>query len=237
MSELSGERMGVWPGRAYPLGAMYDGAGTNFALFSEVAEAVDLCLFDDAGEESRVRVEEVDAFSWHVYVPNIGPGQRYGYRVHGPYAPDEGVRCNPRKLLLDPYARAIDGHIDWNSSCYGYDLKNLGAVNIEDSAPHVLKSVVHHPHFDWAGDKPPDRPLHETVIYEAHLKGLTKRHPEVPEALRGTYAGFAHPAVIEHLLSLGVTAVELMPIHQFVHDQRLAKRCLSNLCRTNTTRI
>jgi glycogen operon protein len=226
--------MEVWPGRAYPLGAMYDGAGTNFALFSEVAEAVDLCLFDDNGEERRVRVEEVDAFSWHVYLPNVKPGQRYGYRVHGPYDPEEGIRCNPRKLLLDPYARAIEGDIDWNSSCYSHDPAIPGVVNIEDSAPHVSKSVVHHPHFDWGGDRSPDRPLHETVIYEAHLKGFTRCHPEVPEPLRGTYAGFAHPAVIEHLLSLGVTAVELMPIHQFVQDDRLRQRGLRNYWGYNT---
>jgi isoamylase len=231
---MNSDPIEVWPGRAYPLGPSFDGAGTNFALFSEVAEAVDLCLFDDAGSEHRVRLEEVDAFSWHAYLPSVGPGQRYGYRVHGPYDLDEGIRCNPRKLLLDPYARAIEGQVDWNSSCYGHDLKYPNAINIEDSAPHVFKSVVHHPHFDWAGDKSPDRPLHETVIYEAHLKGLTKRHPEVPEALRGTYAGFAHPAVIEHLLSLGVTAVELMPIHQFVHDQRLVERGLRNYWGYNT---
>jgi glycogen operon protein len=234
MSEKPGERIEVWPGRAYPLGAAYDGAGTNFALFSEVAEAVDLCLFDDAGQESRVRVEEVDAFSWHAYLPNIKPGQRYGYRVHGPYAPEEGIRCNPRKLLLDPYARAIEGDIDWNSSCYSYDQANVGAVNIEDSAQHVFKSVVHHPHFDWGGDRSPDRPLHETVIYEAHLKGFTRCHPDVPEQLQGTYAGFAHPAVIDHLLSLGVTAVELMPIHQFVQDDRLLQRSLRNYWGYNT---
>ncbi len=231
---MSADRIEVWPGHGYPLGPSYDGAGTNFALFSEVAEAVDLCLFDDSGEERRVRLEEVDAFSWHAYLPNIGPGQRYGYRVHGPYAPDEGIRCNPRKLLLDPYARAIEGDIDWNSSCYGYDLENPTAVNLEDSARHVFKSVVHHPHFDWAGDRPPDRPLHETVIYEAHLKGFTRLHPDVPEALRGTYQGFAHPSVIEHLTSLGVTAVELMPIHQFVQDQRLLDRGLRNYWGYNT---
>jgi isoamylase len=231
---LTEDRVEAWPGRPYPFGPSYDGSGTNFALFSEAAEAVDLCLFDDAGAERRVRLEEVDAFSWHAYLPNVEPGQRYGYRVHGPYAPDEGVRCNPRKLLLDPYARAIEGQIDWNPSCYSYDLANPGAINIEDSAPHVFKSVVHHPHFDWFGDKPPDRPLHETVIYEAHLKGLTRCHPDVPEALRGTYQGFAHPAVINHLTSLGVTAVELMPIHQFVHDQRLIERGLRNYWGYNT---
>ena len=231
---MTEDRIEAWPGRPYPFGPSYDGNGTNFALFSEVAEAVDLCLFDDAGKERRVRLEEVDAFSWHAYLPNVGPGQRYGYRVHGPYAPDEGIRCNPRKLLLDPYARAIEGTIDWNSSCYGYDLNDPTAVNIEDSAPHVMKAVVHHPHFDWFGDRPPDRPLHETVIYEAHLKGLTRRHPDVPEELRGTYQGFAHPAVIDHLTSLGVTAVELMPIHQFVHDHRLVERGLRNYWGYNT---
>jgi glycogen operon protein len=227
-------RIEVWPGRAYPLGPTFDGAGTNFALFSEVAESVELCLFDDSGNERMVRLEEVDAFSWHAYLPNVGPGQRYGYRVHGPYAPEQGVRCNPRKLLLDPYARAIEGDVDWNSSCYSYDLANEGAVNVEDSARHVFKSVVHNPNFDWAGDRSPDRPLHDTVIYEAHLKGFTRCHPEVPEALRGTYAGFAHHAVIDHLVSLGVTAVELMPIHQFVHDHRLLERSLRNYWGYNT---
>jgi isoamylase len=231
---MNTDRIEVWPGRAYPLGPSYDGSGTNFALFSEVAEAVELCLFDDAGDERRVRLEEVDAFSWHGYVPNVGPGQRYGYRVHGLYDPTEGVRCNPHKLLLDPYARAIDGQINWNSSCYSYDLQHPGTVNIEDSAGHVFKSVVHHPHFDWAGDRPPERPLHDTVIYEAHLKGFTRCHPDVPEPLRGTYAGFAHPAVIEHLLSLGVTAVELMPIHQFINDHRLVERGLRNYWGYNT---
>jgi isoamylase len=231
---MSEHRIEVWPGRAYPLGPTFDGAGTNFALFSEVAESVELCLFDDSGNERMVRLEEVDAFSWHAYLPNIGPGQRYGYRVHGPYAPEQGVRCNPRKLLLDPYARAIDGDVDWNSSCYSYDLANEGAVNVEDSAPHVFKSVVHNPNFDWAGDRSPDKPLHDTVIYEAHLKGFTRCHPDVPEALRGTYAGFAHPAVIDHLVSLGVTAVELMPIHQFVHDHRLLARSLRNYWGYNT---
>jgi isoamylase len=228
------DRIEVWPGRAYPLGPAFDGTGTNFALFSEVAESVDLCLFDDAGEESRVRLEEVDAFSWHAYLHDVGPGQRYGYRVHGPYDPDEGIRCNPRKLLLDPYARAIEGDIDWNPSCYSYDLVHEGAVNLQDSAPHVFKSVVHNPHYDWGSDRSPDTPLHETVIYEAHLKGFTRCHPDVPEALRGTYAGFAHPAVIQHLLSLGVTAVELMPIHQFVQDHYLLERSLRNYWGYNT---
>jgi len=234
MAETVLERIEVWPGRAYPLGATYDGEGTNFSLFSEVAEAVDLCLFDDSGNERRVRLEEVDAFCRHAYLPGIKPGQRYGYRVHGQYDPASGVRCNPRKLLLDPYAKAIEGGVDWNSSCYAFDLENEYAINLEDSAPHVFKSVVHHPHFDWGGDRRPDTPLHETVIYETHLKGFTRRHPAVPEELRGTYAGFAHPAVIDHLLSLGVTAVELMPIHQFVHDNHLIQRSLRNYWGYNT---
>jgi isoamylase len=228
------DRVEAWPGRGYPLGAIFDGAGTNFALFSEVAQAVELCLFDDAGSERRVRLEEVDAFSWHAYLPNVGPGQRYGYRVHGPYDPGRGVRCNPRKLLLDPYARAIEGSIDWNASCYAYDPANESAINLQDSAPHVFKSVVHHPHFDWGGDQPPATPLHETVIYEAHLKGFTKCHPKIPEALRGTYAGLAHPAAVKHLVSLGITAVELMPIHQFVHDHHLVERSLRNYWGYNT---
>ena len=228
------EPIETWPGRPYPLGPTYDGVGTNFALFSEVASAVDLCLFDDSGNERRVRLEEVDAFSWHAYLPNVGPGQRYGYRVHGPDDPRKGLRCNPYKLLLDPYARAIEGGIDWNTSCYSYDLDHPGSLNIQDSAPHVMKSVVSHPHFDWGGDRRPDIPLHESVIYEAHVKGFTKCHPEVPEELRGTYAGFAHPAVIAHLQSLGVTAVELMPIHQFVHDHTLVQKGLRNYWGYNT---
>jgi glycogen debranching enzyme GlgX len=224
----------VWPGRAYPLGASYDGAGTNFALFSEAAKSVELCLFDEAGAERRIRMQELDAFSWHAYLPHVGPGQRYGYRVHGPYAPDEGIRCNPHKLLLDPYARAIEGEIDWNPACYSYDLADEAAPNLEDSAPHTFKSVVHNPLFDWGRDRPPETPLHESVIYEAHMKGFTKTHPGVPKELRGTYAGFAHPAVIDHLVSLGVTAVELMPIHQFVQDHFLLERSLRNYWGYNT---
>jgi glycogen operon protein len=234
VSEARTEPAEVWPGHAYPLGAFYDGSGTNFAIFSEVAEAVELCLFDDAGVERRIRLEEQDAFSWHAYLPHVGPGQRYGYRVHGPYVPEEGIRCNPHKLLLDPYTRAIEGEMDWNSACYSYDLVNEGATNVEDSAPHTFKSVVHNPLFDWGRDRPPDTPLHESVIYEAHLKGFTRGHPDVPEGLRGTYAGFAHPAVIDHLVSLGVTAVELMPIHQFVQDHFLLERSLRNYWGYNT---
>src|SRR5712664_369372 len=224
----------VWPGRAYPLGASFDGTGTNFALFTEVAEAVELCLFDDDGQERKVPLEEVDAFSWHAYLPNVGPGQRYGYRVHGPYLPKQGVRCNPSKLLLDPYARAIEGQVQWNPACYAYELGDESSINNADSAPYVFRSIVQNPYFDWANDRHLDTPLHETVIYEAHVKGMTRSHPDVPESLRGTYAGLAHPAVIEHLQTLGVTAIELMPIHQFVQDQRLLEHSLRNYWGYNT---
>src|SRR5438132_6919921 len=224
----------VWPGRAYPLGASFDGTGTNFALYSEVAEAVDLCLFDDEGQERRVALEEVDALSWHAYLPNIEPGQRYGYRVRGPYAPERGARCNPSKLLLDPHPRAIEGQMLWNPACYSYELGNEGSINTTDSAPYDLRSVVHSPYFERRNDRPPESPLHETVIYEAHVKGMTRSHPDVEEELRGTYAGIAHPAVVEHLQTLGVTAVELMPIHQFVHDHRLLDMSLRNYWGYNT---
>jgi isoamylase len=218
----------MWPGRPYPLGASYDGAGTNFSLFSEVATKVELCLFDDAGAESRVRLEEVDAFCWHAYLPGVAPGQRYGYRVHGPWDPAAGLRCNPAKLLLDPYAKAIDGEVDWDEACFAYNLGDEDSRNDEDSAPHVPRSVVHNPFFDWGNDRPPGTPLHETVIYETHVKGFTERHPDVPADLRGTYAGLAHPAAVDHLRGLGVTAVELMPVHQFIHDGHLLDRGLRN---------
>jgi isoamylase len=217
-----------WPGRAYPLGAHFDGAGTNFSLFSEVATGVTLCLFDDEGNEERVPVDEHDGFVWHIYLPNVSPGQRYGFRVDGPWAPEHGQRCNPNKLLLDPYAKAIEGEIDWDEACYPYKFGNENARNNADSAPHVPRSVVHNPWFDWANDRPPDIPLHETVVYETHVKGFTMRHPDIPEALRGTYGGLAHPAAIEYLNSLGVTAVELLPVHQFVHDHALLERGLKN---------
>jgi glycogen operon protein len=218
----------TWPGRATPLGASYDGAGTNFSVFSSVAEMVELCLFDDDGMEHRIALDEVDAFCWHAYLPGIVPGRRYGYRVHGPWDPEGGRRCNPAKLLLDPYAKAIDGEVDWNPACFGYSFGDENARNEEDSAPHVPRSVVHSPYFDWGNDRPPAIPLHQSVIYEVHVKGFTARHPAIPEALRGTYSGLAHPAAIEYLRNLGVTAVELLPVHQFVHDAYLIERGLRN---------
>jgi isoamylase len=221
--------MKLWPGRSYPLGATYDGSGTNFAVYSAAAERVELCLFDEAGTESRVELPEQTALVWHGYGPGVQPGQRYGFRVHGPYAPAEGQRCNPSKLLLDPYAKAVEGNVTWNEAVFGYTFGEPdGEANTVDSAPYVPRSVVVSPFFDWAGDRPPRTPWHETVIYEAHVKGLTALHPAVPEALRGSYAGVAHPAVIDHLRSLGVTAIELLPVHQFVHPEHLSKRGLVN---------
>ena len=226
--------MEAWPGGPYPLGAAYDGAGTNFALFSEVAESVELCLFDDEGEETRVPVTEKDALVWHIYLPRIEPGQRYGYRVHGPYDPANGHRCDPSKLLLDPYAKALEGSIDWAPACFSYELGDPGSRNTEDSAPHVMKSVVTNPFFDWQEDRSPRLPYHETVIYEAHVKGLTQTHPDIPEEIRGTYAAVSHPVMLEHLTSLGVTAIELMPVHQFVQDSTLLDKGLSNYWGYNT---
>ncbi|WP_028925835.1 glycogen debranching protein GlgX [Pseudonocardia acaciae] len=226
--------MQPWPGSAYPLGASYDGAGTNFAVFSEVAERVELCLFDEAGNEEAIRLREVDGFVWHGYLPNVEPGQYYGYRVHGPYDPAAGARCNPNKLLIDPYAKAVDGGVNWDESVFGYKFDAHGERNDANSADHVPKSVVVNPYFDWGADRPPKTPYHETFIYEAHVKGLTIAHPDIPEELRGSYAGLAHPLMIEHLQRLGVTAVELMPVHEFITDHHLHERGLSNYWGYNT---
>jgi isoamylase len=223
-----------WPGSAYPLGATYDGVGTNFALFSEVAEQVVLCLFDEAGTETQVRLEEVDGFVHHGYLSGIGPGQRYGYRVHGPYEPEKGLRCNPHKLLIDPYAKAFSHGVDWDESLFAYSFDDPEQRNDLDSAGHVPYSLVVSPFFDWSNDHPPRTPYNETVIYEAHVKGLTMLHPGVPEHLRGTYAGLAHPAVVEHLTDLGVTAIELLPVHQFVTDHGLTEKNLKNYWGYNT---
>jgi glycogen operon protein len=219
----------IYPGNAYPLGATYDGAGTNFAVFSEVAERVELCLFDRDGAEVRVDLPEVTGFCWHGYLPQVGPGQRYGFRAHGPWAPDQGHRCLSEKLLLDPYAKAIAGQVEWHEAMFSYPFADPdGEPNRLDSAPYSPKSVVVNPYFDWADDHPPRTPPHESVIYEVHVKGFTVRHPEIPPELRGTYSGLAHPAAIAHWKRLGVTAVELMPVHQFIQDHRLVANGLRN---------
>ncbi len=230
--------MRVWPGSPYPLGATWDGAGTNFALFSEVAERAELCLLDGDGDgrlsETRIELTEVDGFVWHAYLPDVQPGQRYGFRVHGPYDPARGHRCNPAKLLLDPYGKAVEGEPRWDEALFGYRFENPDAASGADSAPFMPVNVVINPFFDWADDRPPRTPYHESVIYEAHVRGYTLRHPEVPPDQRGTYAGLAHPAVIGHLTQLGVTAVELMPVHQFVSEPELVGRGLTNYWGYNT---
>jgi isoamylase len=220
--------MEVWPGTAYPLGATYDGSGTNFALFSEAAQQIELCLFDENGVETRIAVRESDAFVWHCYLPGVQPGQRYGYRVHGEYNPAAGKRANPNKLLLDPYAKATCGAIDWDQALFSYTFGDPDSRNDDDSAPHMMLGVVVNPFFDWAGDNPLRTPYNQSFIYEAHVKGLTKLQESVPEAQQGTYAGIAHPSVIEHLKKLGVSAIELMPVHQFVNDNTLTEKGLSN---------
>jgi glycogen operon protein len=222
--------MKVWPGKAYPLGAAWDGSGTNFALFSENATGVELCLFNGL-EETRIALPEVSDFSWHGYLPGIGLGQRYGFRVHGPYEPHAGHRFNPAKLLLDPYAKAIEGSVQWSDALYGYQIGHADADLSRDernSASFLPKCVVVDPSFDWGGDRQLNIPWDETIIYEVSVKGFTARHPEVPEHLRGTYGGLASPAVIDYLCSLGVTAVELMPIHQRISERHLVERGLSN---------
>ncbi len=226
----------VWPGTPYPLGATYDGSGTNVALVSAVADRVELCLVGEDGGETRVDLPETDGFVWHGYLPGVGPGQRYGFRVHGPYDPAAGHRCNPAKLLLDPYAKAVCGQIDGDEALFSYRFADGpdGPPNTDDSLPHTLTGVVISPFFDWGGDRAPRIPYADTVIYEAHVKGLTQRHPDLPEELRGTYAGLAHPVMVEHFQKLGITAVELMPVHQFVHDPHLLSRGLRNYWGYNT---
>jgi glycogen operon protein len=220
--------MEIWPGDVFPLGATFDGTGVNFAVFSEVAEHIELCLFDDDGEETRLRLPESKNFVHAGYVDGLGPGQRYGFRVHGPWNPGNGSRCNPAKLLLDPYAKAITGTVDWGPEVYGHEAADTTVRNDADSAGSVPLAVVVSPWFDWGEERPQRVPLHETVIYEAHVRGLTMTHPDVPENLRGTYAGLTTPAVLDHLRSIGVTAVELLPVHQFIDDHFLLDLGLSN---------
>jgi len=229
-----------WPGNPYPLGAHYDGDGVNFSLFSENATGVTLCLFDhpeDKTEKYCIDFTERTHHSWHAYLPGIKPGQLYGYRVHGPYDPANGHRFNANKLLIDPYARAISGTIQWHDSLYGYQFNHEEmdlSFNEMNSAPYLPKSVVIDPNYDWGNDSPLKIPFHKTIIYEIHVRGFTKLHPEIPEELRGTYAALGHPAVIDHLHSLGVNAIELMPVHQFISDQHLEDKGLTNFWGYNT---
>lgn len=230
----------VYPGSPYPQGAAYDGKGTNFALFARHAEGVELCLFDsdqtDAQEE-RIPIKERTHDIWHIYLPDVKPGQKYGYRVYGPYKPEEGHRFNPNKLLMDPYAKAIAGAIKWHESIFGYNIddqdKDL-SYNEQDSAPYVPKSVVIDETFDWGSEKKPKIEYHQSIIYEAHVKGFTFTHPDIPEHIRGSYAAIGHPTTIQYLKDLGVTAIELLPIHHFVNDWHLQDNGLSNYWGYNT---
>jgi glycogen operon protein len=230
----------TYPGHSFPLGATWDGEGVNFALFSENAAAVDLCLFDtneSNAVETRVRVKEMDNHVWHVYLPGIKPGQLYGYRVYGPYDPPAGHRFNPNKLLIDPYAKAISGTINWSDALFGYEMGHPDgdlSFSDEDSAPFIPKAVVIDPSFDWEGDKHPDIPYHQSIIYETHVKGFTQLHPDIPENIRGSYAAIGHPVTIKYLQSLGITAIELMPVHHFVNDRILQDKELSNYWGYNT---
>jgi isoamylase len=230
----------IYPGKPYPLGATWDGEGVNFALFADNATGIELCLFSPVGDtqtEERIFLTERTHQIWHCYVPDIKPGQFYGYRAHGPYEPKHGHRFNAHKLLMDPYAKAISGVIDWHDSLFGYEVggpnEDLTPSNT-DSAPFIPKSVVINSGFDWGDDKPPRTPYHQSVIYEAHVKGLTQTHPDIPEEIRGTYAAIGHPACIKYLTDLGITAIELMPIHQFVNDRHLVEKGLNNYWGYNT---
>ena len=216
----------AWPGRPFPLGATWDGEGTNFAVWSSSATAATVCLFDADGRETRIPLDDTTYAVWHGYLPEIGPGQRYGLRMDGPHDPARGLLHNPAKLLVDPYARALDGAFVDNAAVYG--------DNDDDSAPYVPRSVIVHGAFPWGADQPPRVPWSDTVIYELHVRGFTCEHPGVPPELRGTYAGLAHPASIDYLRELGVTAVELMPVHHFVTEPRLQRRGLPNYWGFNT---
>ncbi len=224
----------IAPGKPYPLGATFDGVGTNFSVFSEVAERVELCLVGLDGAETRLDLPERSGYVWHGYVPSAKAGQRYGFRVHGPWDPRSGRRCNPHKLLIDPYAKSIVGNVDWKPPVFAHDLDDPDAANCENSEPFVPKSVVTSGFFDWGDDRPLRTPWDETIVYELHVRGFTKTHPGIPDELRGTYAGLAQPASIEYLVKLGITAVELMPVHHFVHDGVLLDRGLRNYWGYNT---
>ncbi|HYF03862.1 MAG TPA: glycogen debranching protein GlgX [Patescibacteria group bacterium] len=230
----------VYPGEPFPLGATWDGEGVNFALYAENATAVELCLFDSQDENkeiARVKLPERSHQVWHGYVPELQPGQLYGYRVHGPYEPQNGHRFNPNKLLIDPYAKAISGTIEWHDALFGYEMGHPDAdlsFSKTDSAPFMPKCVVVDPHFDWKGDKAPKIAYHKSIIYETHVKGFTKLHPEIPEEIRGSYAAIGHPVTIEYLKKLGITAIEFLPVHYFVRDRILIDKGLTNYWGYNT---
>jgi len=226
-----------FPGNPYPLGATWDGKGVNFSLYANNATAIELCFYDDDNHEVRVKIKERNHHIWHVYIPDIKPGQLYAYRAYGPYDPGNGHRYNPNKILIDPYAKSIAGPVKWHESVFGFDLNSTSkdlSFSETDSSPYVPKSVVIDPNFDWEGDELLDIPYHQTIIYETHVEGFTMLHPEIPEEIRGTYAALAHPATIRYLKGLGVTAIELMPVHHFIADEHLLKRGLSNYWGYNT---
>jgi isoamylase len=231
----------IYPGKPYPLGATWDGHGVNFALFSDNATGVELCLFDASEDvkepEKRVNITERTHQIWHCYLPDIRPGQLYGYRVHGPFEPEQGHRFIASKVLIDPYAKAISGTIKWHDSLFGYELGHHAedlSFSTSDSSPYVPKAVVVDSSFDWEDDQPPRTPYHQSVIYETHVKGFTQLHPDIPEAIRGSYAAIGHPASIKYLTELGITAIELMPVHHFVNDRHLTEKGLSNYWGYNT---
>ncbi len=224
----------IWRGHMYPLGAHWDGNGTNFAVYSEPADYVEVCLFDANGKETRYRLPEVTAFVHHGYVDGVGPGQQYGYRVHGPWDPGRGLLCNSQKLLMDPYAKAISGDIAWGPDVYGHLQAKPTEISQVDSAPSMPRSVVIDPTFDWGDDTKPGTPLHGTVIYETHVKGLTYTHPDVPPEIRGTYAAMVSEPILDHLIQLGVTAVELLPVHHFLSEHGTFERGLTNYWGYNT---
>ncbi|HYX74376.1 MAG TPA: glycogen debranching protein GlgX [Steroidobacteraceae bacterium] len=229
----------VWPGQPYPRGASWDGEGVNFSLFSAHAERVELCLFDPTGrhEIQRITVRERTDGNWHAYLPEARPGLLYGYRVHGPYDPEHGHRFNPHKLLIEPYARHLQGQLAWSDAHFGYRTGHAKAdlsFDRRDSAAGTPKCRVVDTAFTWGDDRPPRIPWHDTVIYEAHVRGMTLLHPQVPPRLRGTYAGLATAPIVDHLVRLGVTAVELMPVHAFVDDRHLLEKGLRNYWGYNT---
>ncbi len=226
--------MRIWPGSSAPLGATFDGVGTNVAVFSDVADAVEVCVFGVDGAETRVELPERSGSVWHGYLPDLGAGTRYGLRVHGPYDPANGHRCNPAKLLLDPYARAVEGDIDWGQAAFGYPFDDPDGRDDTDSAGATPRGIVVNPYFDWGQDQPLRVPWSDTVIYETHVKGATMCHPDIDDDLRGTYAGLAHPVFVDHLRRLGVTAVELLPVHEFAHDAHLLDKGLRNYWGYNT---